>query len=173
MTVQALEGIPPTGNIQPEAASFLFSTVLHFAVGRPDTFIPSQVVDYINFNTVGAEMFLVRPEGALSWRNVSAIHTKDLGTIGRLMNDYTSSGLKAFTGGYKPETVSVDSLGSFTADVKARTTSKRFALATSFVYAILHSTLFALLSLTLGGVVVLNKMQKRVPFDLVHVTKQD
>lgn len=173
VTIQTLEGILPTWNIQPDAASFLFSTVLHFAIGRPDTFIPSQVVDYINFNSVGAEMFLVRPEGAQSWRNVSAVHTKDLATIDKLMNDYTSSGLKAFTGGYKPETVSVDPLSAFTVDVKAKTTSKKFALATSYVYAILHSTLFGLLTVMLGGVVALNKMQNRTPFDLAHVMKQD
>lgn len=91
---------PSPGNVDPEAARTLFTSILTMAVGLPDTRTLLRDIYYINFNSITAEMLLQVPP-TRNWDTASAVRPPDIETINDHLDVFTLLALKALTSGYK------------------------------------------------------------------------
>lgn len=171
MTLYNVGETPSIGNIVPEAANILLSTSLYTASNEADQMVTDETFDYINFNSILSKMFMPEPPSG-SWQNSSGVKPQPLDVINSRVDDYQLTSLKAFTTGYRPESAIVRVQGVFSKPVEALYVDNSLALATSLEYAVLHVTLATIEAVLLLVLVVLNKDQQRLPFDLVHVKEE-
>lgn len=167
--IESISRTPSPGNIHPEAARTLFTSILSVAVGLPELTIALQEMDYVNFNYIAAGMLLQVPP-ARNWTNASAVRPLDVEILNKRLDNFTLSALKVFTSAVKPSSDIIFSEGGvYETQVDGFSTKQALALATSVKFAILHTVLFVLLGVVLATLTFLNATHSGLPFTLEHI----
>ncbi|XP_006462916.1 hypothetical protein AGABI2DRAFT_193977 [Agaricus bisporus var. bisporus H97] len=145
ITILSHVDVPSPGNINPQAARALFTTVLNTTIMSDDPINLTR--GSMNTNWISTTMLLdkIDDETRVSYPPL------DRKAINENVDKYTLSALKAFTSGYRGPLPGLRSKGGvFARSVNGEFTSRRLALWTSFPFAVLHTVLFGVVGIVLA-----------------------